>query len=73
MELTDMELEKIRTVARGVDYGSIIIHIAGDAPKIDMEVNNRIRLERKPARHSVPYGSELPDPMPRRGGKGYRD
>jgi len=65
VELSDNELEKIRTVARGVEYGSLTIHLAADAPKIDIEVNNRIRLEREPTEHRAS--------MPRRGGKGYRD
>jgi len=65
MELTDNELEKIRTVARDIEYGSVVIHMAADSPKIDIEVNHRIRLEREPTKHR--------DPMPKRGAKGYRD
>ena len=64
MELTDKELEKIRLAARGVEYGSITINISADSTKIDLEVNNRIRLERELTEHR--------EPMDRKKGAGYR-
>ena len=65
MELSDNELEKIRTTVRQVEYGSVTINIAADSNRVDLEVKHHIRFEREPTRHKAP--------MPRSGGRGYRD
>ena len=64
MELTDQHLETIREVARNVDHGKVIIHIAATANKLGVSYENNIRLEKEPTSH--------PGPMDRKEGKGYR-
>ena len=65
MELTDKDLEQIKTAARGIKYGSVKINIAADSDRLDLEINNRLRLEREPTVNE--------SAMPRKGGTGYRD
>jgi len=45
MELTDSHLEKIREVARSVEYGSITINISADSKKLDLNVQSRLKFE----------------------------
>jgi len=45
MELTDMQLEAIREAARSVDYGSVTINISAHSDNLELNVQNRIRLE----------------------------
>ena len=62
MELTDRQLEKIREVARTVEYGSVTINISATVKRLDLNVQNRIKeeepeeekslLPRKPAKIS---------------------
>ena len=65
MELTDRHLEIIRKVARTVDYGSVTINISTDSNKLDLNVQNRIRLENEPeeraysSKHSSPWKSAV--------------
>jgi len=54
MELTDKHLEKIREVARGVEYGSVTINISASSKKLDLNVQNRIRLDDEPAEVKKP-------------------
>ncbi|MCL2609652.1 MAG: hypothetical protein FWD94_07110 [Treponema sp.] len=65
MELTDKDLEQIRTAARGIKYGNVKINIAADSDRLDLEINSRLRLEREPTVSGTA--------MPRKGGKGYRE
>ena len=48
MELTDRHLEKIREAARGVEYGSVTINISASSKKLDLNIQNRIRLDDDP-------------------------
>ena len=65
MELTDQHIEAIKAAVRAVDYGSVTIQIAADRPdRLDLNVQNRIRLESESTVHKAPIG--------RKEGKGYR-
>jgi hypothetical protein len=48
MILSDVHLETIRELALGVKYGSVTIHYAENSGTIEINVQNRIRLEREP-------------------------
>jgi hypothetical protein len=49
MELTDRHLEAIREAARAVEYGSVTINISASSDKLELNVQNRIRIEDAPA------------------------
>jgi hypothetical protein len=49
MELTDRHLEVIREAARTVEYGSVTINISASSDKLELNVQNRIRIENDPA------------------------
>jgi hypothetical protein len=50
MELTDKHLEAIRQAAQGVEYGSVTINISANSNKLDLNIQNRIRLEKEPCK-----------------------
>ena len=64
MELTDRHVEAIRDAARKVDYGSITIQIGAESKHLDIDVHNRLRLEKE--------ATEEPNPADRKDGKGFR-
>jgi hypothetical protein len=45
MELSDEQLEKIRTAARSVRYGFVTINITAASNKLDLTVQHRVRKE----------------------------
>jgi hypothetical protein len=45
MELSDRHIEAIKEAARGVNYGSITIHIALD--KLELNIQKRFRFEKE--------------------------
>jgi hypothetical protein len=46
MELTDRHIEAIREAARSVKYGSVTINISDSSDKLELNVQNRIRLDK---------------------------
>jgi hypothetical protein len=54
MELTDRHLEVIREAARTVEYGSVTINISASSDKLELNVQNRIRIENDPAGQNPP-------------------
>ena len=50
MELSDKDLEKIREVARTVEYGKVVINISASSNHLDLDVHTRIRQDREPAK-----------------------
>ena len=65
MELTDRHVEAIKTAARSVDYGSVTIQIAANSDRLELNVQNRIRLEKEPTQQK--------DPAPRKGNGNFQD
>jgi hypothetical protein len=47
MELTDGHIEAIREAARTVEYGSVTINISASSDKLELNVQNRIRLDKE--------------------------
>ena len=47
MELTDRDLEAIREAARTVEHGSVTINISVCSDKLDLNIQNHIRIDRK--------------------------
>jgi len=45
MDLTDKDLEIIRSVVRDVDFGSVTINISASSGKLDLSINKRLRFE----------------------------
>jgi hypothetical protein len=45
MELTDRHIEAIREAARSVKYGSVTINISESSDKLELNVQNRIRID----------------------------
>ena len=54
MELTDGHLEAIREAARAVEYGSVTINISASSDKLELNVQNRIRLDKEPGENKIP-------------------
>lgn len=54
MELTDGQLEAIRKAARTVEYGSVTINISASSDKLELNVQNRIRLEKDTGEQKAP-------------------
>jgi hypothetical protein len=50
MELTDGHIEAIREAARSVKYGSVTINISESSDKLELNVQNRIRLDKETAK-----------------------
>jgi hypothetical protein len=46
MELTDRHIEAIREAARSVKYGSVTINISESSDKLELNVQNRIRIDK---------------------------
>jgi hypothetical protein len=46
MELTDRHIEAIREAARSVKYGSVTINISESSDKLELNVQNRIRVDK---------------------------
>ena len=44
MELSDKHIEAIKAAARGIDYGSITIHILETSDYVDIVVRQRVRI-----------------------------
>jgi len=59
MVLSDVHLETIRELALGVKYGSVTIHYAENSDTIEINVQNRIRLEREPGKEKQPVKVKL--------------
>jgi hypothetical protein len=47
MELTDKDLEAIRKAARSVEHGSVTINISACSDKLDLNIQNHIRIDTK--------------------------
>ena len=65
MELSDKHVEAIKTAARSVDYGSVTIQIAANSDRLELNIQNRIRLEKEPTQHK--------DPAPRKGNGNFQN
>jgi len=65
MELSEKHVEEIKKAARTVDYGSVTIQIAANSDRLDLTVQNRIRLEKEPTQHK--------DPAPKKGNGSLQD
>jgi hypothetical protein len=50
MELTDGDLEVIRKAASTVEYGSVTINISASSDKLELNVQNRIRIDKEPSK-----------------------
>jgi hypothetical protein len=46
MELTDRHIEAIRDAVRSVKYGSVTINISESSDKLELNVQNRIRIDK---------------------------
>jgi hypothetical protein len=56
MELTDRHIEAIREAARSVKYGSVTINISESSDKLELNVQNRIRIDK-----DTPKSSKKPN------------
>ena len=65
MELTDKHLEAIKLAAKSVDYGSVTIQIAANSDRLELNVQNRIRLEKEPTTQK--------NPLPKKGNGNFQD
>jgi len=65
MELTEKHMEAIKVAARSVDYGSVTIQIAANSDRLELNIQNRIRLEKEPTQHK--------DPAPKKGAGSFQD
>jgi hypothetical protein len=45
MELTDRHIAAIREAARSVKYGSVTINISESSDKLELNIQNRIRID----------------------------
>jgi len=54
MELTDKQLEEIRKTARTVEFGSVTINISKSSDKLELNVQNRIRIDKEPEDNKNP-------------------
>ena len=65
MNLTEKQVDAIKEAVKSVRYGSVTIQISADKPdRLELNVQNRIRLESEATEHK--------DPMDRNNGSGYR-
>jgi hypothetical protein len=46
MELTDEYIEVIKEAARSVKYGSVTINISESSDKLELNIQNRIRIDK---------------------------
>lgn len=53
MELSDGHLKAIREAARTVEYGSITINISASSKRLELNVQNRIRIEEEPGENKI--------------------
>jgi hypothetical protein len=53
MELTDRHIEVIREAARSVKYGSVTINISDSSDKLELNVQNRIRIDKDTPKSST--------------------
>jgi hypothetical protein len=49
MELTERHIKAIKEAARTVEYGSVTINISASSDKLELNVQNRIRIENEPS------------------------
>ena len=47
MELTDGHIEAIKEAVRSVKYGSVTINISESSDKLELNVQNRIRIDKE--------------------------
>jgi hypothetical protein len=48
MKLTDKHIEVIRDAVRTVDFGSVTINVSTTADKLEIVIENRIRVDKEP-------------------------
>ena len=48
MILTEDHIDAIKAAALPIDYGSLLIHIGKTSPYLDIDVLNKLRLDKKP-------------------------
>jgi len=48
MQLSDVQLEAIRTAVSTVEHGSVTINISASSDRLDLDIHRKIRLEKEP-------------------------